>query len=68
MSPTEREEAAKARIVPISINTEPSSRAAIDETDEDRHAGQAREVRNKYLQRIGVGEGGSSSDCEPLLQ
>ena len=66
MSPSDRDEIAqKALTSSISINNE--SPRSINE--EDNGAGQAREVRNKYLKRIGVGDtGNSSDDCEPLLQ
>jgi hypothetical protein len=67
MSPAEREEVAKGLLPPpVSINAGGDGRSA-DESDNDNGAGQARDVRNRYLQRIGVGEGGNSSDCEPLL-
>lgn len=63
MTPSEREEVAKGIMpAPISINSEVEV-PSVDESDDT-----AREVRNKYLKRIGVGEGGNSSDCEPLLQ
>ncbi|CRK94234.1 CLUMA_CG007749, isoform A [Clunio marinus] len=61
MTPSEREEQAKTTLPQLtssSINDEGS-----DEPDR-----QAREVRNKYLNRIGVGDTGNSSDTEPLLQ
>lgn len=64
MSPGEREEVGKITISPLSINDED----ARDNDTPDNGAGQAREVRNKYLNRIGVGEAGNSSDTEPLLQ
>lgn len=66
MSPSDRDEIAhKALTSSASINNE-SPRSSNDE--EDNGAGQAREVRNKYLKRIGVGDtGNSSDDCEPLL-
>ncbi|CAG9797126.1 unnamed protein product [Chironomus riparius] len=66
MSPTDRDEVVqKALTSSISINNE-SPRSS---NEEDNGAGQAREVRNKYLKKIGVGDtGNSSDDCEPLLQ
>lgn len=64
MSPSEREEASKQiAAVPTSINNE-SPASSSDEVS----AGQARQVRNKYLKKIGVGETENSSDCEPLLE
>lgn len=60
MTPSDREELAK-----LAINQYSTS---INDDSNDDGAGQAREVRNKYLNRIGVGDGGSSSDTEPLLQ
>lgn len=65
MSPAEREQVAKHSLVPTSINTTESRRSS-DESNEDGRA--AREVRNKYLKRVGVGDGGNGSDNEPLLQ
>lgn len=64
MSPAQREEVAKMALPPTSVNTE--SRRSSDESTDDSRA--AREVRNKYLKRIGVGDGGNASDNEPLLQ
>jgi MFS family permease len=63
MTPSERDEIAKQAISPLSINDdEPHIESS------DNGAGQAREVRNKYLNRIGVNEAGNGSDTEPLLQ
>jgi len=66
MSPSDRDEIAqKALASSASINND-SPRSS---NDEDNGAGQAREVRNKYLKKVGVSEtGNSSDDCEPLLQ
>jgi hypothetical protein len=65
MSPAEREMVAKMSLMPTSVNAE--SRRSSDESTDDGRA--AREVRNKYLKRIGVGgDGGNASDNEPLLQ
>lgn len=64
MSPAEREEVAKMILPPTSVTAE--SRRSSDESTDDGRA--AREVRNKYLKRIGVGDGGNGSDNEPLLQ
>lgn len=64
MTPKEREEVAKLSISPLSINDDD----ARGNDTSDNGAGQAREVRNKYLNRIGVGDTGNSSDTEPLLQ
>lgn len=68
MTPAEREEVAKMLLAPVSINTE--RRSSDESTDDGR--GSARDVRNKYLKRIGVGDGsgggGNGSDHEPLLQ
>lgn len=61
MTPVERDELAKLAVTPLSINDEPHNDTS------DNGAGQAREVRNKYLSRIGV-DAGNSSDTEPLLQ
>ena len=66
MSPSDREEIAhKTLTSSASINNE----SPTSSNDEDNGAGQAREVRNKYLKRIGVSDNGnnSSDDCEPLL-
>lgn len=60
MTPLEREELAKFSVVPISINDDD----ARGNDESDNGAGH----RNKYLNRIGVGETGNSSDTEPLLQ
>lgn len=63
MSPKEREEVAKMLLPSASITEE---RRSSDESTDDGRA--AREVRNKYLKRIGVGSGGNGSDDnEPLL-
>lgn len=66
MTPSEREELTKSALSPLttSINDE----GAIGDSGSDNGAGQAREVRNKYLNRIGVQDTGNSSDTEPLLQ
>jgi hypothetical protein len=63
MTPSERDELAKLTLSPMiaSINDDESR-------GNDDGAGQAREVRNKYLNRIGVSDTGNSSDTEPLLQ
>lgn len=67
MTPAEREEVTKMLLPPtVSINTGSERRSSDDSNDEGRAATQ---VRNKYLKRIGVGEGGGNgSDNEPLLQ
>lgn len=66
MTPAEREAVAKKVLrSPIAVNNE-SPTTSNDDTD-DSGADQAREVRNKYLKRIGVGDGGNNSDSEPLL-
>lgn len=64
MTPAEREYTAKSAICALSVNDEDGSING----DNGDGAGQARDVRNKYLSRIGVAEGGSSGDTEPLLQ
>lgn len=67
MTPSEREYLAKHSAVAIlgaSINDDTQD----DDEPVNDGAGQAREVRNKYLNRIGVVEGANSSDTEPLLQ
>ena len=67
MSPAEREEVTKMLLPPsVSINT--GDRRSSDESNDEGRA--ATQVRNKYLKRIGVGDGGngSGSDNEPLLQ
>jgi hypothetical protein len=63
MTPLERETYAKSALSPMSTSI--NDEGTLSETDTG--AGQAREVRNKYLNRIGVQEG-NSSDTEPLLQ
>jgi hypothetical protein len=65
MTPSEREELTKSALSPLttSINDEGAEDSVVD-----NGAGQAREVRNKYLSRIGVQDTGNSSDTEPLLQ
>lgn len=60
MTPAEREEVAKQQLIPA------ESRRSSEESNDDNRA--ARDVRNKYLKRIGVGDGGNGSDHEPLLQ
>lgn len=65
MTPREREEVAKSLRTSVSINTSDTRRSSDESTDDGRTA---REVRNKYLKRIGVGDGGNGSDNEPLLQ
>jgi hypothetical protein len=65
MSPAQREEVAKRMMSsPISINNDAPESSSSDD-DNQNNAEQAREVRNKYLKRIGVGD--AQSDCEPLL-
>jgi len=66
MKPHEREELAKAALSPMSTSI--NDEGPHDNNESDSGAGHAREVRNKYLNRIGVGEAGNSSDTEPLLQ
>lgn len=69
MTPAEREYLAKHSPVAILGGASINDDAPEDEEPANDGAGQAREVRNKYLNRIGVGnEGVSSSDTEPLLQ
>jgi hypothetical protein len=65
MTPSEREELTKSALSPLttSINDDVAEDSVVD-----NGAGQAREVRNKYLSRIGVQDTGNSSDTEPLLQ
>lgn len=63
MTPLEREQL-KDAISPIVVSINDDN----DHDDPDEGAGQAREARNKYLNRIGVGDTGNSSDTEPLLQ
>lgn len=63
MTPLEREEVAKLSIAPMSTSINDDDPRGSDEPD--RGAGNA---RNKYLNRIGVGDAGSASDTEPLLQ
>jgi hypothetical protein len=65
MTPVERDELAK---LTISISPMMASINDDESRGNDNGAGQAREVRNKYLNRIGVGDVGNSSDTEPLLQ
>lgn len=70
MTPLERETLAAKNtlsIVNTSINDDDDERRSIDEPDNDQSAEQAREVRNRYLKRIGV-DNGNASDIEPLLQ
>lgn len=64
MTPSDRDEIAKLTVSPLSINDDD----ARGNDASDNGAGQAREVRNKYLNRIGVGDTGNASDTEPLLQ
>lgn len=66
MTPSEREEFSKSAISPM--NTSINDESALISGEIDNGAGQAREVRNKYLNRIGVQDAGNSSDTEPLLQ
>lgn len=65
MTPSEREQMTKQGLSALaaSINDDPR-----DNDESDNGAGQASLVRNKYLNRIGVGDVGNSSDTEPLLQ
>ena len=68
MSPEEREEVAKIKLTSsTSINNADNSRRSSEESANGERS--AREVRNKYLSRIGVGndDHGSGSDNEPLL-
>lgn len=66
MTPLEREEFTKSGLLAINVSINDDSTLENDELDTG--AGQAREVRNKYLNRIGVVDTGNSSDTEPLLQ
>lgn len=66
MTPSEREEFTKSGLLAINVSINDDSDLVNDELDNG--AGQAREVRNKYLNRIGVVDTGNSSDTEPLLQ
>lgn len=69
MTPADREYLAKHSPAAIlggaSINED-----VADDDDEPANegAGQARDVRNRYLNRIGVVEGANPSDTQPLLQ
>lgn len=65
MTPSDRERISKAAIgnVSTSINDD----GTLENDELNTGAGQAREVRNKYLNRIGV-DSANSSDTEPLLQ
>lgn len=66
MTPAEREAVTKASITNMQISINDDEVGGDEELDNG--AGQAREVRNKYLNRIGVVDTGNSSDTEPLLQ
>jgi len=66
MTPTEREEVSKA-ITNMSKSINDDVEPENDELNSEGTAA-AREVRNKYLNRIGVVDSANSSDTEPLLQ
>lgn len=66
MTPGEREAISKASITNMHVSINDDELGGDEEIDNG--AGQAREVRNKYLNRIGVVDTGNSSDTEPLLQ
>lgn len=64
MTPADRELIAKQAIPAIHASVNDDEGNGIDT---QAGAGPAREARNKYLNRIGVNDGGTS-DTEPLLQ
>jgi hypothetical protein len=66
MTPGEREDFAKSALSPMSSSI--NDDRALENNEGDNGAGQARDVRNKYLNRIGVVDNGNASDTEPLLQ
>lgn len=65
MTPSERDQITKQSLSPLAASINDDAR---DNDEPDNGASQAREVRNKYLSRIGVGDTGNTSDTEPLLQ
>ena len=67
MSPSERDQVSKAAIAHMNSSINDDSRPENDELNTGGNAA-AREVRNKYLNRIGVVDSANSSDTEPLLQ
>lgn len=67
MTPSEREEVSKAAIAHMSKSINDDDGPDNDELNTGGTAA-AREVRNKYLNRIGVVDSANSSDTEPLLQ
>lgn len=67
MTPLERELVSKAAIAHTSTSINDDGLPENDELNSG--SGQAaRDVRNKYLNRIGVVDSANSSDTEPLLQ
>lgn len=66
MTPLEREQVSKAALTHISTSI--NDNGAYENDELNTGSGQAREVRNKYLNRIGVVDSANSSDTEPLLQ